>query len=103
MLILSKFTVTTCAALVLRCAVSCTRTCEPLVLARVRLKVLCWTSFLLLLDCRSANSSRGSDSGGPLAPAVERKSHSRHGVRTPGRDSVGRWQNVLIGTLAAVA
>ena len=40
-LILSKLTVTTPAALVLRWAVSCATTCEPSVLVNVRLKVSC--------------------------------------------------------------
>jgi len=49
-LILSKLTVTTCAAFVLTWNVSWTSTCEPSVLVNVRVKVLCWTSFMLLED-----------------------------------------------------
>src|SRR4029077_559045 len=49
-LILSKLTVTTCAAFVLRWNVSWASTCEPSVLVNVSVKVLCWTSFMLLPD-----------------------------------------------------
>src|SRR5947208_14452912 len=49
-LILSKLTVTTPAALVLRWAVSCTTKCKPSVPARWKVLVKCWTSFFSLND-----------------------------------------------------